>query len=77
MKMIRWNLQFIFVLILQFFAATVSVLFPIALMYITDSLVELKIEKLFPLFGICLLLGIGQMVLQYFAGVMGNSYIAN
>lgn len=77
MKMIRWNLQFIFVLILQFLAATVSVLFPIALMYITDSLVELKIEKLIPLFGVCLLLGIGQMVLQYFAGVMGNSYIAN
>ncbi|WP_427108996.1 ABC transporter ATP-binding protein [Lysinibacillus xylanilyticus] len=77
MKMIRWNPQFIFVLILQFFAATVSVLFPIALMYITDSLVELKIEKLIPLFGMCLLLGIGQMVLQYFAGVMGNRYIAN
>ncbi|MGN4123736.1 ABC transporter ATP-binding protein [Lysinibacillus sphaericus] len=77
MKMLRWNLQLIFVLILQFFAAVVSVLFPIALMYITDSLIELEIEKLIPLFGICLLFGVGQMVLHYFAGVMGNRYIAN
>jgi len=75
MKFFQLNAQLLLVIFLSLLVSIVSVLFPIALKNITDTLISGSYDKLTTLFTIGLLLALLQMVLLYLAGKANNAYV--